>query len=559
MTWPADLDVLATNKTDQTPMAADHPSLHNAIARAIMAIQQELGTNPSGANFSTVVARLDDLAASVNALGGPGAGAVLQSIANAKGDLLIGLADNVVGILSNGTFGQFLMSVPTSGNGMAWVDGPVPSPAGGTEGRTLQTRATAPSGLAYVRPGEKLWAKGEGLCAGNGTNDKAKIQGLIDIAATATRGTLAFEPGDYGVDCTTGGLTVPQNIGLKIEGALTGMGGGLQHNTRIRRTAGTNHLLSIIGDGVGSTGYANFDIQNMGFHGGGLAGNVIHIVKAANTYMHRVTVQNATGSGIYGDVLWNCGFDRIMFQTLGDSTHAALTVTGTGGTPWQSHTVHFTGGCEWEGNSGIGIFLLGQDSFGGTAINFSDFKMERPNIDVPQIRIDNTHNCNFVNGIVSLGGVPGVTQTQPWVYQLGTVMNTTPNRFTNIHFTSNSGWSPTYGIDQTTGRMKFANCDFVPASGMTANWRIQAAVPNDGAMGRNLTQHGAAGIPTVNDLRTAPRMIDSGIVQKWIGTNTPEGFVTAPMWSEYTRNDGTTPLMYVKASGTGNTGWLKVV
>lgn len=41
------------------------------------------------------------------------------------------------------------------------------------------------------------------------------------------------------------------------------------------------------------------------------------------------------------------------------------------------------------------------------------------------------------------------------------------------------------------------------------------------------------------------------------GTGTPEGAVTAPVGSLYTRLDGgASTTLYVKQSGTGNTGWV---
>jgi hypothetical protein len=40
------------------------------------------------------------------------------------------------------------------------------------------------------------------------------------------------------------------------------------------------------------------------------------------------------------------------------------------------------------------------------------------------------------------------------------------------------------------------------------------------------------------------------------GSGTPEGAVTAPVGSEYKRlNGSTSTTLYIKTSGTGNTGW----
>jgi hypothetical protein len=41
------------------------------------------------------------------------------------------------------------------------------------------------------------------------------------------------------------------------------------------------------------------------------------------------------------------------------------------------------------------------------------------------------------------------------------------------------------------------------------------------------------------------------------GTGTPEGAITAPVGSRYRRTDGgAATSIYVKESGTGNTGWV---
>lgn len=45
----------------------------------------------------------------------------------------------------------------------------------------------------------------------------------------------------------------------------------------------------------------------------------------------------------------------------------------------------------------------------------------------------------------------------------------------------------------------------------------------------------------------------------WVrrGTGTPEGAVTAPVGTLFVRSDGgTSTVLYVKESGSGNTGWV---
>ena len=44
---------------------------------------------------------------------------------------------------------------------------------------------------------------------------------------------------------------------------------------------------------------------------------------------------------------------------------------------------------------------------------------------------------------------------------------------------------------------------------------------------------------------------------EYSGTGTPEGVVTAPVGSRYRRTDGgALTSLYIKESGTGNTGWV---
>jgi hypothetical protein len=52
--------------------------------------------------------------------------------------------------------------------------------------------------------------------------------------------------------------------------------------------------------------------------------------------------------------------------------------------------------------------------------------------------------------------------------------------------------------------------------------------------------------------------LNSGTTIKWLtGVGTPEGVITAAQGSMYTnRSGGTSTTLYVKETGTGNTGWV---
>lgn len=82
---------------------------------------------------------------------------------------------------------------------------------------------------------------------------------------------------------------------------------------------------------------------------------------------------------------------------------------------------------------------------------------------------------------------------------------------------------------------------FVPASGTTYNI-------------------GSASLP-VNDLTLAGKLYWTGsTVLDFAGSNSPEGAITAGIGSVYRRtNGGSGTTLYVKESGTGNTGWTAIV
>jgi hypothetical protein len=77
-----------------------------------------------------------------------------------------------------------------------------------------------------------------------------------------------------------------------------------------------------------------------------------------------------------------------------------------------------------------------------------------------------------------------------------------------------------------------------------------------------ISQAGAGKIQFITNAVERVRIDDTGLLmataQKWIVvTGTPEGVVTAPVGSLATRTDGgAATTLYIKESGTGNTGWV---
>lgn len=72
----------------------------------------------------------------------------------------------------------------------------------------------------------------------------------------------------------------------------------------------------------------------------------------------------------------------------------------------------------------------------------------------------------------------------------------------------------------------------------------------------NVTNWGSAALRWANGFFRQLRP-GAGVVIWTSGEGTPEGSVTAPVGSFYTREDGgANTTLYVKESGTGNTGWV---
>jgi len=90
--------------------------------------------------------------------------------------------------------------------------------------------------------------------------------------------------------------------------------------------------------------------------------------------------------------------------------------------------------------------------------------------------------------------------------------------------------------------------------------RVTRSAVEDTNPGVRIYAFAQSGTITMNGV--SPRIIfgDQAAAERCrivVGTNTPEGAITAPVGSLFLRtNGGATTTLYVKESGTGNTGWV---
>jgi hypothetical protein len=129
-----------------------------------------------------------------------------------------------------------------------------------------------------------------------------------------------------------------------------------------------------------------------------------------------------------------------------------------------------------------------------------------------------------------------------------------------IRMRSPSRGSATLGIQFGLGQLgvKTGNSqrDLVFGSATADRWRITDATGTFLPETDNTQWVGSAAKKVARVYSNEYRVGSAGTVSWTAGTGSPEGVVTAPIGSMYSRTDGgTNTTLYVKQSGTGNTGW----
>jgi hypothetical protein len=113
--YPGSLDsfdtIASDKKTSDSVGGRTHRDMHNDLGDAIEAVQAELGTTPSG-SYATVKARFEAIE-----------GSTLPQV-DAKGDLIVGTADNTYDNLTAGTNDTVLVADSAQSKGVKWAQVP---------------------------------------------------------------------------------------------------------------------------------------------------------------------------------------------------------------------------------------------------------------------------------------------------------------------------------------------------------------------------------------------------------------------------------------------------
>lgn len=178
--YPGSLDsfdtIASDKKTSDAVGGRTHRQMHNDLGDAIESVQTELGTNPSG-SYATVKARFEAIE-----------GSTLPQV-DAKGDLIVGTADNTYDNLGVGTNDTVLLAASGETKGVKWAQ--VPTAGIADDAVTAAKIAADAVGSAEIAAN----AVGSSELADNAVDTAAIADSAVTAAKLATSGRFTFPTG----------------------------------------------------------------------------------------------------------------------------------------------------------------------------------------------------------------------------------------------------------------------------------------------------------------------------------------------------------------------------
>ena len=207
--YPASLDtfdsIASDKKTSDVVGGRTHRDMHNDLADAVEAVQAELGTDPAGA-YATVKARFEAIE-----------GATLPAV-DAKGDLIVGTADNTYDNVTVGANNTVLVADSGQTAGVKWSSTVGTwTVAGLRVGYTAKTgayTATTSDDIINVTSGTfTLDLPAASTCSGKTLKVKNTGTGIVTLDGNSTEtieGVLTFPlgPGSYVEITSTGSVWI---------------------------------------------------------------------------------------------------------------------------------------------------------------------------------------------------------------------------------------------------------------------------------------------------------------------------------------------------------------
>jgi len=213
--YPGSLDsfdtIASDKKTSDSVGGRTHRQMHNDLGDAIEAVQGELGTDPAGA-YATVKARFEAIE-----------GSTLPQV-DAKGDLVVGTADNTYDNLTVGTNDTVLVADSAQDKGVKWAqiaDANVASGAAIARSKISGLPTSSTDNTLPRFDGTDGALQTSGIVVADTTNAMSGVASIAD--ATMASATLGSDLGD-GVALTQNltGLTIGQTYAVApVSGTLT--------------------------------------------------------------------------------------------------------------------------------------------------------------------------------------------------------------------------------------------------------------------------------------------------------------------------------------------------
>ncbi len=404
-------------------------------------------------------------------------------------------------------------------------------------------------------------AKGDGV-----TDDAIAIQAAFD-ALPLTGGVVIFPPGSYMVG-TTPVMTSPSaweiwgyGAEIKTTGAISALkiASGVQHYRKAIRGLHINHR---------NNNDATFGIELIGTSCVSLY-DVSVRANTSNAAYAAFHVANTTASDPDTGSFWNSFHNcRCREEDSADPNNIPIGILIEG----SSNATSVLGGALSNTTTGIRIRNQGGEALVPNAvlINGVSFEAYTTGIHVSGLAASNISglrcvNNRFENGttVFSFTVITQQPATGPFlagnylISNAGTYLNNPENLHINIF-----DFSVTPDTGQVAQLRSHDGLKVIVNSGSSAHAMMAQAGANgfgfqllDNTGGEAGTWAQASGGGSEFNKITKTTFLNGRTWQ--VGTGTPEGVETATIGSLFTRTDGgANTTLYVKESGTGNTGWV---
>ena len=310
-----------------------------------------------------------------------------------------------------------------------------------------------------------------------------------------------FPPGNYIIN---GGLTLDNAEGVVLRGSGLGSGYGEKPLTRLKRTSGTETMLTVTGTSpITHANQAHIEIRDLEFDGSGSPfGKGIHLNRVNDCYVHRVHVHDCTAEGLQLTQVYNTSISQCRLSVCGAAGTPAFSFDANAESQGACNTVEVDG-ISFEGNRGVDLKITGDEANDSPATNihFANMKFEQgtaTSLGYPYIHCEFAYNIDFANVVVIVNSVRTVAPIKVEALNPG-VGEDRSVRFVNTAVDNING-SFDYFVEQLGATIQMSNCLFW-GSADTSHVYIDSAVRRGGFQAKNVKVTDL-GIPFATDNRT---------------------------------------------------------